>query len=132
MCLSTGSERLSGFGENAQNQVDEALSCEVGGIIAESFFATNPFRMASHVTGQVRAVTTQLFPDGNPRRSSNQLIQNEFQAVNNGAISRCSSSDCITVSLGRSAIRLAASSTLGMMLTSPAVQMNTPGRASAQ
>jgi hypothetical protein len=26
MCLSTGSERLSGFGENAQNQVDEALS----------------------------------------------------------------------------------------------------------
>jgi hypothetical protein len=25
MCLSTGSERLSGFGENAQNQVDEAL-----------------------------------------------------------------------------------------------------------
>jgi hypothetical protein len=26
MCSSTGSERLSGFGENAQNQVDEALS----------------------------------------------------------------------------------------------------------
>jgi hypothetical protein len=25
MCSSTGSERLSGFGKNAQNQVDEAL-----------------------------------------------------------------------------------------------------------
>jgi hypothetical protein len=28
MCSSTGSERLSGFGENAQNQVDEALRLE--------------------------------------------------------------------------------------------------------
>jgi hypothetical protein len=26
MCLSAGSERLSGFGENAQNQADEVLS----------------------------------------------------------------------------------------------------------
>jgi hypothetical protein len=59
-------------------------------------------------------------------------VVSPLQDVNKGAISRCSSNDCITVSLGRASSRLAASSTLGMICTSPAVQIKTPGRASAQ
>jgi hypothetical protein len=90
--------------------------------------------LGSVVTGiatMMDATVIQIERKKYPSRTPSNNIK-QHQDVNNGAIWRCSSNSCITVSPGRSAIRFAASSTLGMSCTSPAVQMNTSGRASAQ